>query len=401
MEKDQLPLYGIRVVEFTHMVMGPAAGLILADLGADVVKIEPLAGDNTRRLGGSGAGYFPMYNRNKRSVCIDLKSDAGREAALRITDRADVLLENFRTGTMERLGFGYDTLQARNPRLVYCSLKGFISGPYEHRTALDEVAQMMGGLAYMTGLPGRPLRAGSSVIDITGGMFGVIAILAALTQRQQTGRGQKVVSSLFETTAFIVGQHMAQLGVTGEEPPPMSVRRSAWSVYDIFECAGGDRIFVGIVSDTLWQAFCREFELDDLARDPALKHNNDRIRNAQRILDTVVPLFRGMSQAEAMQRLERAGIPFAPINRPADLLEDPHLLASGGLVEVTLRGGPEAGRKIRVPALPLQMADVKFGVRRDLPDQGEDTASVLREAGFGEDEIGRLLEDGIIAGPAG
>lgn len=401
MEKDQLPLYGIRVVEFTHMVMGPAAGLILADLGADVVKIEPLAGDNTRRLGGSGAGYFPMYNRNKRSVCIDLKSDAGREAALRITDRADVLLENFRTGTMERLGFGYDTLQARNPRLVYCSLKGFLSGPYEHRTALDEVAQMMGGLAYMTGLPGRPLRAGSSVIDITGGMFGVIAILAALTQRQQTGRGQKVVSSLFETTAFIVGQHMAQLGVTGEEPPPMSVRRSAWSVYDIFECAGGDRIFVGIVSDTLWQAFCREFKLDDLARDPALKHNNDRIRNAQRILDTVVPLFRGMSQAEAMQRLERAGIPFAPINRPADLLEDPHLLASGGLVEVTLRGGPEAGRKIRVPALPLQMADVKFGVRRDLPDQGEDTASVLREAGFGEDEIGRLLEDGIIAGPAG
>lgn len=398
MEKDQLPLYGIRVVEFTHMVMGPAAGLILADLGADVVKIEPLAGDNTRRLGGSGAGYFPMYNRNKRSVCIDLKSDAGREAALRITDRADVLLENFRAGTMERLGFGYDALEARNPRLIYCSLKGFLSGPYEHRTALDEVAQMMGGLAYMTGLPGRPLRAGSSVIDITGGMFGVIAILAALEQRHRTGRGQKVVSSLFETTAFIVGQHMAQQGVTGEEPPPMSVRRSAWSVYDIFECADGDRVFVGVVSDTLWQAFCREFELDALARDPALKRNNDRIRNAQRILDTVVPLFKGMSQEEAMQRLERAGIPFAPINRPADLLDDPHLLASGGLVEVTLRGGPEEGRKIRVPALPLLMDDAKFGVRRDLARQGEDTASVLREAGFGEEQITRLLEDGIVAG---
>lgn len=397
MKQDQLPLHGIRVVEFTHMVMGPAASLILADLGADVIKIEPLNGDNTRRLGGSGAGYFPMYNRNKRSVCIDLKSDAGREAALRIADRADVLLENFRAGAMERLGFGYDVLRARNPRLIYCSLKGFLSGPYEQRTALDEVAQMMGGLAYMTGLPGRPLRAGSSVIDITGGMFGVIAILAALEQRGATGRGQKVVSSLFETTAFIVGQHIAQQGVTGEEPPPMSVRRSAWSVYDIFECADGDRIFVGVVSDTLWQAFCREFALDTLADDPALKRNNDRIRNAQRILDVVVPLFQGMTQEEAVRRLERAGIPFAPINRPADLLDDPHLIASGGLVEVTLRGGPADGRKIRVPALPLQMDGMKFGVRQDLPGEGEDTLTVLGEAGYSEEQVRELLRQGVVS----
>jgi crotonobetainyl-CoA:carnitine CoA-transferase CaiB-like acyl-CoA transferase len=394
---DQLPLNGIRVVEFTHMVMGPVAGLILADLGADVIKIEPLGGDNTRRLKGSGAGYFPMYNRNKRSACIDLKSDSGRDAALRLIDRADVLLENFRPGAMDRLGFGYDRLQARNSRLIYCSLKGFLSGPYEHRTALDEVTQMMGGLAYMTGLPGRPLRAGSSVIDITGGMFGVIAIQAALEERHRTGRGQQVTSSLFETTAFIVGQHMAQQGVTGEEPPPMSVRRSAWAIYDIFECRDGGQVFVGVVSDSLWQAFCGEFGLDSLASDPSLASNNNRVREKERILAAIVPLFRSMAVDEAVQRLERAGIPFAPINRPSDLFDDRHLNASGGLVEVTLHGGDQAGRKVRLPALPLEMAGAKFGIRHDLPGPGEDTVSVLREAGYSKAQVQELIAAGLVA----
>ncbi|MEM1411797.1 MAG: CoA transferase, partial [Pseudomonadota bacterium] len=330
MESGQGPLAGIRVVEFSHMVMGPATGVMLADLGADVVKIEPSGGDKTRGLNGSGAGYFPMYNRNKRSLCADLKSPAGKDVALALIDQADVVIENFRPGAMERLGFGYEACTARNPGLIYCSLKGFLSGPYEQRTALDEVTQMMGGLAYMTGLPDRPLRAGSSVIDITGGMFGVIAILAALEERHRTGQGQQVSSALFETTAFLVGQHMAQEGVLGEPPPPMSVRRSAWSVYDIFECAEGGRVFVGVVSDGLWQRFCAEFELRDFAADESLALNNDRVEQRERILATVVPLFQGLSLAEACERLERAGIPFAPINRPTDLFEDPHLAAAGG-----------------------------------------------------------------------
>ena len=165
-EQQKLPLAGVRVIEFTHMVLGPAAGLMLADMGADVIKIEPAEGDGTRKLLGSGAGYFLMYNRNKRSLCVDLKSDAGREAVQRLVESADVVIENFRPGTMDRLGFGYETLSRRNPRLIYCSEKGFLHGPYENRTALDEVTQMMGGLAYMTGPPGKPLRAGSSVIDV-------------------------------------------------------------------------------------------------------------------------------------------------------------------------------------------------------------------------------------------
>ena len=296
MDSSALPLQGIKVVEFTHMVMGPTVGVILADLGADVVKIEPLAGDNTRRLKGSGAGYFPMYNRNKQSICVDLKSEAGAELARRLVSGADILIENFRPGAMDKLGFGYKAMSALNPRLIYCSLKGFLSGPYEHRTALDEVTQMMGGLAYMTGLPDRPLRAGSSVIDITGGMFGVIGILAALERRHRTGLGELVSSALFETTAFMVGQHMAQQAVSGDIPPPMSVRRSAWSVYDIFESGDGERIFVGVVSDTLWRRFCEEFELSEFADDPALAANNERVQQRDRILPAIEQLFAAMSK---------------------------------------------------------------------------------------------------------
>ncbi len=391
-----LPLDGIRVIEFTHMVMGPTVGVILADLGADVVKIEPLQGDNTRRLKGSGAGYFPMYNRNKKSLCVDLKSDAGNALARRLIDGADVVIENFRPGAMDKLGFGYEALRETNPRLIYCSLKGFLSGPYEHRTALDEVTQMMGGLAYMTGLPDRPMRAGSSVIDITGGMFGVIGILAALEKRHRTGEGELVCSSLFETTAFMVGQHMAQQAVSGEAPPPMSVRRSAWSVYDIFHSRDGDRIFVGVVSDTLWQRFCAEFELDEFAVDESLSANNDRVAQRDRILPVIEALFGSMDRTELESRLDRAGVPFAPINRPADLFDDPQLNARGGLQPITLSDGERAGERTQLPALPLEMGGERFAVRSDLPKQGEHSLSVLRDAGFTEAEIAALESQGTV-----
>ncbi|MCP4924869.1 MAG: CoA transferase, partial [Gammaproteobacteria bacterium] len=263
-DNQVLPLAGIKVIEFTHMVMGPAAGLMLADLGADIIRIEPAKGDSTRRLPGSGAGYFPMYNRNKRSLCVDLKSVAGKELVLKLVDEADVLIENFRPGTMDRLGFGYAALKVRNSKLIYCSEKGFLSGPYERRTALDEVAQMMGGLAYMTGPPGQPLRAGASVIDVQGGMFGALAILAALHQRAETGQGQQVIASLFESTVFLVGQHMAQYAVTGKAAAPRAGRVAAWAIYQVFETADEDHVFVGVVSDKQWKLLCESFGLDEL-----------------------------------------------------------------------------------------------------------------------------------------
>lgn len=379
------PLKGLKVVEFTHMVMGPAAGAILASLGAEVVRIEPKGGDHTRTLIGSGAGYFPMYNRHKASVCLDLKSPEGLDAAKRIAAQSDILIENFRPGALDRLGLGYDTLAADNPGLIYCTLKGFLPGPYENRTALDEVAQMMGGLAYMTGPPGRPLRAGSSVIDVTGGMFGVIAILAAVEERHRTGKGQKVAASLFETTVYLVGQHMAQKAVTGKAAAPMPARVSAWAIYDVFETKD-DPVFIGVVTDALWEKFCAIFGLDDLWADTSIRKNNDRVRARDRILPEIRTLIAGFTRDEVIARLEGSGLPFAPIGRPEDLFDDPHLLASGGLETVRLPDGTETA----LPALPVQMAGERAVGDVALPEPGADAAKTLAELGFSPAEIKRL-----------
>jgi len=395
-ETHGLPLDGIKVVEFTHMVMGPAAGLVLADLGADIVRIEPASGDSTRELPGSGAGYYPMYNRNKRSLCVDLKSDAGKQLVLRLVDGADALIENFRPGTMERLGFGYEALKERNPRLVYCSEKGFLSGPYEHRTALDEVAQMMGGLAYMTGPPGRPLRAGTSVIDVQGGMFGALGILAALMQRESTGVGQRVIASLFESTVFLVGQHMAQYAVTGKPAAPMPARVSAWAIYQIFETADDDQVFVGVVSDKQWKLLCDAFGLDELAADESLATNNGRAAQKERLVTAVQDAFRKYAKHDLMEKLEKTGLPFAPIGKPEELFDDPHLKANEGLLELTVSDGERAGEKARLPALPLAMNDRRFGVHRDVPRKGEHTREVMTELGYSDDEIEQMISQGIV-----
>jgi crotonobetainyl-CoA:carnitine CoA-transferase CaiB-like acyl-CoA transferase len=356
------PLAGLKVVEFTHMVMGPAAGAVLAALGAEVTRVEPEGGDHTRTLIGSGAGYFPMYNRHKDSVFLNLKSPDGLAKAKRLASEADILIENFRPGALDRLGLDYDTLATANPRLIYCTLKGFLPGPYENRTALDEVAQMMGGLAYMTGPPGRPLRAGTSVIDATGGMFGVIGILAALEERHRTGRGQKIQSALFETTVWLVGQHMAQKAVTGKAADPMPARISAWAIYDVFETLD-EPIFVGVVTDGLWEKFCALFGLDALWADESLRRNNERVQARERILPQIRAMFARMTRSEAIAKLEGSGLPFAPIGRPEDMFDDPHLLASGGLQPVTL---PD-GRETMLPALPITLDGERPGGAFRLP----------------------------------
>ncbi|WP_372865167.1 CaiB/BaiF CoA transferase family protein [Spongiibacter sp.] len=391
---ENLPLSGIRIVEFTHMVMGPSAGVILADMGAEVIKIEPIKGDNTRRLKGSGAGYFPMYNRNKQSLCLDLKSDDGQRVARQLIDKADILIENFRPGAMDKLGFGYPSLRETNPRLIYCSLKGFLDGPYQHRTALDEVTQMMGGLAYMTGLPGRPMRAGSSVVDIAGGMFGAIAILGALEERHRTGEGQLVKSSLFESTAFMVGQHMAQQAVSGKPLQPMSVRTSAWAVYDIFDTSDGEQVFVGVVSDTQWKVFCEAFALTEFSRDAGLAQNNDRVARREEIMPVIRDCLGAMTKPQLMEKLEQTGLPFAPIASPSDLFDDPHLNASGGLLEVSLA---EQGKTACLPGLPIDLAGRRLGLRRDLPKAGEHSRQTLQELGYSDEQIVALAAAGVVA----
>ncbi len=391
--RSGLPLAGLKVVEFTHMVMGPSTGLILGDMGADVIRVEPIGGDRTRRLLGSGAGYYPMYNRNKRSVCLDLKSDGGIAAARALAAAADIVVENFRPGALDRLGLGYDALSADNPGLIYCSAKGFLAGPYENRKALDEVAQMMGGLAYMTGPPGRPLRAGASVIDVTGGMFGVIGILGLLERRHRTGAGGQVKCSLFETTAFLVGQHMAQKAVTGTAAAPMPARVSAWAIYDVFATAGEGQIFVGVVSDQQWVAFCTAFALDDFASDVTLALNNDRVLARDRILPRIRAMFADIDRDVLLAKCEAVGLPVAPIARPEDLFDDLHLNAHGGLVDLHLPDGTPA----RLPALPIEVDGERFGVRHDLGDPGADSRALLLSAGMSNDTIDALFTSGAVA----
>ena len=397
----QQPLKGVRVVEFAHMVMGPTCGLVLADLGAEVIKVEPLEGDNTRRLQGAGSGFYPIFNRNKKSIALDLKHPEGMEIVLKLIDRADALTENFRPGALDKLGLGYKDISKRFPSLVYCTLKGFLNGPYENRPALDEVVQMMGGLAYMTGLPDRPLRVGSSVNDIMGGMFAAIGILAALRERESTGRGKLVKSALFENTAFLVSQHMAQYAITGEAPPPMSVKKPAWGVYDIFETKntgeGKDaaRLFVGVVTDTQWEVFCREFGQQDLAANPDIRTNGQRVKNREWLIPRIGEVFKRWTREDLEKKLESIGLPYAPISRPWDLFDDPHLNASGGLVE--MRVAP--GKSIRVPTLPLELDGERLGKRNDPPSISENAREVLTEAGYSAARIDGLIERGIVTSP--
>ena len=389
-----LPLAGLKVVEFSHMIMGPSAGLILADLGADVIKVEPVGeGDNTRRLAGTGAGFFPTFNRNKRSLAVDLRSPKGLALVRQLVARADVVTENFRPGALDKMGLGYESLSKDNPRLVYCSFKGFLKGPYEHRAALDEVVQMMGGLAYMTGPPGRPLRAGASVNDIMGGMFGVIAILAALRERDQTGKGQLVKSALFENNMFLVAQHMMQFAVTGKPAAPMPQRLSAWAVYDVFDTADGQQVFVGVVTDTQWRAFCEAFELADLATDPALSTNPQRVNARERFMPKLRAMFAQMSRADILASCEKVGLPHAPIMRPEDMFDDPHLNAPDAMVEVTLADG----RKTSTPALPMEFGGLRLGLRFDIPRAGEHSRQIAVELGLSGSEFDALVTEGVLS----
>jgi len=388
-----LPLDGIKVVDFVHMVMGPTCGLVLADLGADVVKVEPPpGGDNTRRLGGSGAGFFAMANRNKRSLMVDLKAPDGMAMVKRLLAEADVMVENFRPGAMDKLGLGWADLSALNPKLVYCSCKGFLPGPYEHRPALDEVVQMMGGLAYMTGAVGKPSRAGSSVNDIMGGMFGAIGILAALHERHATGRGRLVQAGLFENNTLLVAQHMAQYAVTGVEARPMTERMPAWPVYDIFDTSDG-QLFVGVVTDGQWRVFCEAFGLAAFLADASLATQRQRTERRDRTIPLVAAALARYTRAELIEKCEALGLPYAPIARPIEMFDDPHLNASGGLVPVTL---PD-GRVTRLPALPLSLDGERLPLRRDLPAAGEHGAEIARELGYDERMIARLKASGALA----
>ena len=379
------------------MVMGPTCGMVLADLGAEVIKVEPVEGDRTRHLLGAGAGFFPMFNRNKKSIALDLRRPEGLEVARKLAASADVVAQNFKPGVMTKYGLDYAALSQLNPRLIYVNHTGFLPGPYEHRTALDEVVQMMGGLAYMTGRPGDPLRAGTSVNDIMGGMFGAIGVMAALMQRGITGRGQEVDSALFENNVFLVGQHMMQYAVTGQPAAPMPERISSWALYDVFSVKDGEQIFLAAVSDAQWITFCDALGFADLKADPQLATNNDRVRQRATMLPDLRQRLAAYSAAELTVIFEKNGLPFAPILRPDQLFDDPHLNATGGLADITLPDGERAGQTARTTLFPLRMDGQRLGVRLQPPVLGQHTAEIMEELGYTGEQVQALQAQGAVA----
>jgi crotonobetainyl-CoA:carnitine CoA-transferase CaiB-like acyl-CoA transferase len=397
------PLKGVKVLEFSHAIMGPSAGLMLADMGADVVKVEPAPdGDYTRNLPGFGAGFFAGFNRNKRSVAIDLKRPDGQATVHRLAARADIVLENYGPGTMERLGCGYEQLCVVNPRLLYLALKGFLAGPYEHRPALDEVVQFQSGLAYMTGPPGQPLRAGASIVDILGASFGVVATLAALRERDQTGQGQRISSALFESAAFLMLQHMAGSVATGRQPKPMPAREGAWAIYDVFDTAAGEQLFIGVTSDQQWVRFTEVFALPALAADPRLATNPMRAKERAWLIPALRETIGKFAKADVQQRCEAAAVSWAPVGKPTDLFTDPHLLSHGGLLDVAIATVAGGMATAGLPALPVEFgaARERPGLTRQPPRVGQHTTEVLAEAGFSATEIARLAEARTIAAAA-
>ena len=398
MSAAKLPLAGVRVLELSHTVMGPTAGLVLADLGADVIKFEPAPkGDHTRGLGGFAAGFFSAFNRNKRGIALDLKTSEGQVAFHRLASTADIVLENYGPGTMERLGCGWDVLRELNPRLIYLALKGYLPGPYAHRPALDEVVQFHTGLAYMTGPPGRPLRAGASIIDILGAVFGVIAAQAALRERDQTGKGQRVSSALFESAAFLMASHMSGIVATGQDMPPMPARRGAWAIYEVFACADGE-LFIGVTSDQQWARFVEEFGLQALAADPRLATNLMRVGEREWLIPRLKEVIAPLPKAEVSERLERCACSWAPVGKPRDLFEDAHLLATGGLIETFIsRVGGMDGTSAKLPAMPFSFHDdQRLGLRRHAPTMGQHNAEVLAEVGYSAAEIAAMAEKKVI-----
>ena len=389
-----LPLAGVRVLEFCHTIMGPSGGLLLADLGADVIKIEPSPeGDRTRRLPGFASGFFVTFNRNKRSFAVNMKTPEGRDLIHRLAARSDVVMENFAPGTMQRLGCDYDTLSAINPRLIFCELKGFLSGPYEHRPALDEVVQFMTGLAYMTGPPGQPLRAGSSVVDIVGGMFAVIAIQAALRDRDRTGRGQLVRSSLYESSAFLVAQHMAGEAMTGKAPPPMPARQGAWAVYEPFDTSDNEQVFIGITSDNHWQRFCERFGFEHMLNDPKYLRNEDRVEQRDTLLPMVAKVAKQYTKSALVQILDEISIPFSPVAKPSDLFDDPQLKAHGRMLDIEL----PSGERSALPRIPIEIGEHDMGLRMQAPKAGEHTREVLEALDLSDQQIADLLERQIVS----
>jgi crotonobetainyl-CoA:carnitine CoA-transferase CaiB-like acyl-CoA transferase len=395
----QGPLAGIKVIELCHVMAGPACGLMLADMGADVIKVEKIpGGDDTRRTVppkvGDEAASFLMMNRNKRGIAVDLKTEDGKRVVRRLLRDADVVTENYRRGAMERMGLGYETLRKNNPRLIYCAISGFgRSGPYADRGGFDLIAQGMSGLMSITGEgPGRPpVKVGAPVTDITAGILAAMGILAALHARGRTGEGQMVDTSLFEAGIVQTYWQSAIALATGVAPGPMGSAHPLNAPYEAFETQDG-WITLGAANPATWQHLVELLQRPDLGKDPRFEDSSGRIVNRVVLAQTLAPEFKKRTSAEWLSALERAKVPAGPVLDVAQMHADPQTIAREMVLEIrhsTL--GP-----VKTIGAPVKFSETPGGVRRGAPVFGEHTREVLQEHGFPDAEIERLVASGAI-----
>ena len=393
------PLAGIKVIELAHVMAGPTCGLMLADLGADVIKVEKIpGGDDTRSFlppaVGDESAAFLMMNRNKRGIAVDLKSEDGKRLLRRLLENADVLTESYRRGVMERMGFGYEALERDFPRLVYCSVSGFgRTGPYADRAGFDLVAQGMSGLMSITGEgPGRPpVKVGAPVSDITAGILAAMGVVAALHARANTGAGQLVDTSLFEAGITLTYWQSAIALATGKAPGPMGSAHPLNAPYQAFETKDG-WITVGAANQPNWLRLVELLGRQDLAADPRFKTNGDRIQNQAVLADALAPDFRRRASAEWLDFLERAKIPAGPVLDVLQMQANEQTLAREMVVETR---HSKLGA-VKTIGLPVKFSATPGGVRRGAPLYGEHTREVLREHGFSDAEIDRMARAGAI-----
>src|SRR6202163_1713514 len=401
-QKKAGPLTGLKVIDLSHVMAGPTCAMLLADMGADVIKVEKIPGaDDARRMApptiaGESAAFLIM-NRNKRGIALNLKTEAGRMVLSRLLRGADVLIENYRRGTMERMGFGYEALHASNPRLVYCSISGFgRTGPYAHRGGFDLVAQAMSGLMSITGEgPGcPPVKLGAPVTDITAGILACVGILAALHSRASSGQGQMVDTSLFEAGIIHTYWQSAIALATGKAPGPMGTGHPLNAPYQAFPVADG-WITIGAANQGNWLRLLEALEAPELNDDPRFLNNAGRMRNLSALQAALTPLFKTRTSAEWLRRLEEAGVPAGPVLDVHQMHADPQALARDMIVETT---HPITG-KVTSIGFPIKFSETPGSVRRAAPVLGQHTREVLREHGFSDAEADQLAALGAIEMP--